>query len=110
MAHTAYEAFMESVGFPIRYFLDEAECLPLIVHSEADYKMPIRTGDKLKVVLTVDKIGTSSYSLGYNILDYRDEVVSKLKTVHVTISKADNRSRPLPEDFRKKLFEMVARD
>ncbi|MGH8014600.1 MAG: acyl-CoA thioesterase [Candidatus Zixiibacteriota bacterium] len=103
MAHTTYEAFMESLGFSIRYFLDKAPCLPLIVHSEADYKKPIRTGDKLAVELTVEKIGNSSYGLGYDIKDHNNELVAQLKTVHVAVSKKDGRKMPLPDDFKKKL-------
>jgi YbgC/YbaW family acyl-CoA thioester hydrolase len=109
MAHTAYEAFMESIGFSIRYFLDKAPFLPLIVHSEADYKKPIRTGDKLTIGLAVEKVGGSSYGLSYEIKDDRGELVSQLKTVHVAVSKKDNRSMPLPEDFKKKLSEFFAR-
>lgn len=107
MAHTAYEAFMESMGYSIRYFLDEAPCLPLIVHSQADYKKPIRTGDKLKIELTVAKVGTSSYGLAYQIKDHNDDLVADLKTVHVTVSKKSNGKLPLPEDFKKKLLEFV---
>ncbi len=105
MAHTTYEAFMESLGYSIRYFLDEAPCLPLIVHSQADYKKPIRTGDKLKIELKVEKVGTSSYGLAYQIKDHNDELVADLKTVHVAVSKRTNGKMPLPEDFKKKLLE-----
>jgi len=108
MAHTTYEAFMESIGFSIRYFLDEAPCLPLIVHSEADYKKPIRTGDKLVVELNVEKVGKSSYGLAYRIRDDKTEIVSELKTVHVTVSKKDKRTIPLPEDLKKKLSEFAS--
>ena len=108
MAHTTYEAFMESIGFSIRYFLDDAPCLPLIVHSQADYKKPIRTGDKLKIELKVEKVGTSSYGLAYQIKDHNDDLVADLKTVHVTVSKENNGKMPLPENFKKKLLEFVS--
>jgi 1,4-dihydroxy-2-naphthoyl-CoA hydrolase len=105
MAHTTYEAFMETIGYSIRYFLDEASCLPLIVHSQADYKKPIRTGDKLKIELTVEKVGTSSYGLAYQIKDHDNDLVADLKTVHVAVSKKTHAKMPLPEDFKKKLLE-----
>ena len=101
---------MESIGFPIRYFLDEASCLPLIVHSEADYKKPIRTGDRLKVELRIEKIGTTSYALAYQIKDRDDEIVANLKTVHVAVSKQDNGKLKLPSDFKKKLSEIASRN
>lgn len=110
MVHTAYEAFMESIGYSIRYFLDEASCLPLIVHSEADYKKSIRTGDKLRVELRIDKIGNSSYALAYQIKDHLDELVANLKTVHVAVSKETKGKMPLPEDFKKKLVEFNSKN
>ena len=110
MVHTAYEAFMESIGFSIRYFLDDGPCLPLIVHSEADYKKPIRTGDKLIVELCVEKIGTSSYVLSYQIKDHNDDLVANLKTVHVAVSKKDNGKMPLPAEFKKKLSLFAAQN
>jgi 1,4-dihydroxy-2-naphthoyl-CoA hydrolase len=108
MIHMAYEEFMESIGFSIKYFLDEAACLPLIVHSQADYKKPIRTGDRLNVELRVDKIGTSSYGLAYQIKDHNNELVANLNTVHVTVSKENNNKMPLPGEFKKKLSEFAA--
>ena len=105
MAHTAYEAFMESIGYSIRYFLDQAPGLPLIVHSEADYKKPIRTGDKLRIELTIEKVGNSSYGLAYQIKDHANELVANLKTVHVMVDRNKRTTRPLPEDFKKKLLE-----
>jgi 1,4-dihydroxy-2-naphthoyl-CoA hydrolase len=110
MVHTAYEAFMESIGFSIRYFLDEAVCLPLIVHSEADYKKSIRTGDKLKVELRIDNIGSTSYALAYQIKDHDDELVAILKTVHVAVSKKNNGKMPLPADFKKKLLDFASKN
>lgn len=110
MAHTTYEAFMESIGFSIRYFLDEAPCLPLIVHSQADYKKPIRTGDKLTIELVVERVGNSSYGLAYRIREHNDELVADLKTVHVTVSKKTSGKMPLPADFKKKLLEFAQND
>ena len=108
MVHTAYEAFMESIGFSIRYFLDEAPCLPLIVHSQADYKESIRTGDKLRIELHVEKIGTTSYTLAYQIKDHNNDLVADLKTVHVAVSKKEGGKMPLPEEFKKKLSEFIS--
>ncbi len=107
MAHTAYEAFMESIGYSIRYFLDDAPCLPLIVHSQADYKKSIRTGDKLRIELRVEKIGTTSYGLAYQIKDHDNDLVADLKTVHVAVSKTTHAKMPLPGDFKKKLLEFT---
>ncbi len=107
MAHSAYEEFMESIGFSIRYFLDEAEVVPLIVHSEADYKISVRTGDKLRVELKIEKVGSSSYVLSYNIFNDKNEIAAALKTVHVSVDKEKRTKVPLPEKFKETLLEFL---
>ena len=110
MAHSTYEAFMESIGYSIRYFLDSAEVVPLIVHSEADYKKPVKTGDKLTVELRIEKVGSSSYVLKYNIFNDKDEIAAALKTVHVSVDKEKRTKVPLPEKFKETLLEFLKTD
>ena len=107
MAHSAYEEFMESIGFSIRYFLDEAEVVQLIVHYEADYKISVRTGDKLRVELKIEKVGSSSYVLSYNIFNDKNEIAAALKTVHVSVDKEKRTKVPLPEKFKETLLEFL---
>ena len=110
MAHSTYEAFMESIGYSIRSFLDQADEVPLIVHSEADYKKPVRTGDKLTVELKVEKVGSSSYVLSYKIFNDEDEIAAALKTVHVSVDKEKRTKVPLPENFKEILLEFLKTD
>ena len=110
MAHSTYETFMESIGFSIRYFLDQADTIPLIVHSEADYKKSVRTGDKLTVELKVEKVGSSSYVLAYKIFNDADEIVASLKTVHVSVDKEKRTKVPLPEKFKDPLLGFFKTD
>ena len=110
MAHSTYESFMESIGFSIRYYLDQADVLPLIVHSEADYKKSVRTGDKLTVELKVEKVGNSSYALAYQITNDQEEIVAVLKTVHVSVDKKNRSTVPLPENLKEKLLEYFKTD
>ena len=103
LAHDAYEAFMESMGFGLRYVIVEADFLVLIAHAEADYKKPLRLGDKLTVKLTVESASRTSFVLSYVLKDSQETVAATAKTVHVTVDKKSGDKIPLPEKLREKL-------
>ena len=84
--------------------------VPRIVHSEADYKISVRTGDKLTVELKIEKIGISSYVLSYNIFNDKNEIAAALKTVHVSVDKEKLTKVPLPKKFKETLLEFLKTD
>lgn len=108
LAHDAYETFMESVGFPFAPLLRSSEFLLPIVHAEADYKMALMTGDKLLINIRAERIGETSFTLGYSLLRNDTELVGTVKTVHTLISRTDMQKRPLVEKLRKALEGIAA--
>lgn len=107
LAHDAYESLMESIGFPLDHFVTEASYMPLIVHAEGDYLAPLRTGHMVTVVVHVEKLGVSSYSLKYDLSASDGTTVAVLRTIHVTVDRTTMQSRPMPEDFRAKLTSVA---
>ena len=103
LAHDAYEAFMESIGFSLRHIVQEADFLVLIAHTEADYKKPLRLVDRASVELVVVSIGQTSFVLSYYFKDAQNDVAAKVKTIHVTVDKKSGDKIPLPEKLREKL-------
>ncbi|MDH4156640.1 MAG: acyl-CoA thioesterase [candidate division Zixibacteria bacterium] len=103
IVHDAYEAFMGSLGFDFNYIINEADFLVLIAHAEADYSGSLRPSEKIRVQIALDKIGTTSFVLGYDVLNTAGDSVCRLKTVHVATDKKSGRKRPLPEKLRAKL-------
>ncbi len=103
LAHDAYEAFMESLGFDLGRILRETDFRPLIAHAEADYKKPLPLGERVTIELTVAKIGQTSFHLRYSLKDSCDEVAATLETVHVAIDKKSGNKIPLPDELREKL-------
>ncbi len=103
LAHDAYEAFMESIGFSLRYIVQEADFLVLIAHAEADYEKPLRLGDRATVELEVENIGRTSFVLSYSLRDVHNDIAATVKTVHVTVDKKSGDKVPLPEKLREKL-------
>ncbi|HKK20545.1 MAG TPA: thioesterase family protein [candidate division Zixibacteria bacterium] len=108
MAHEAYELFMDQIGFGLRIVLDKSEILILIAHADADYHAPLRLGDKYSIELEVEKIGRTSYVLGYTFKDATGGSTAEVRTVHVAIEKATNETIPLPEKLRAGLQKHLA--
>ena len=87
IAHDAYEAFLSEQGCSLDSWLDQVH-LP-IVHSEADYKAPLRLGDAFIIEVTCLKIGERSFTINYNFR-IKNKILASLKTVHVAVQKDQN--------------------
>ena len=106
MAHDAYQAFLESRGFSFADVLAEGEILIPLVHAEADYLKPLTVGDQLVIELSAAGISTHSFTLSYDFRRPDGEMVGTVKTVHVTMARADNQKIELPAPLRKALDEI----
>ncbi len=103
IAHDAYEEFLESIDYSIRFVIEEADSLLLIVHAESDYRRPLRVGGKIKTEIIVNRIGGSSFVLGYSIKSIDGATIANLTTVHVAANRANGKKRSLPKDLADKL-------
>ena len=100
IAHEAFEQFLDSVNLGVAHMLDNTEYRFPIIHAEADYRAPLKVGDALTINITVDRIGDSSVSLGFQILDRHGKTVGSVKIVHVAVDKATWKKCPLPQELR----------
>ena len=101
--HEAYEEFLESINFSFSDILKTDFFVP-IVHAEADYKAPLSVGDRITIQVKIDKIGQSSFTITYNILDTNKHVtVGTAKTVHVTVDKQTRKKIAIPTKLREAL-------
>ncbi len=107
LAHDAYQAFVESTGYSFAKILHDTEFLAPIVHAEADYTAPLCVGDKVTVRLKAENIGTTSFTLGYDIIGAHGEETAKVRTVHVWVSRTDMKKRALP-NWLKGALEKIA--
>jgi YbgC/YbaW family acyl-CoA thioester hydrolase len=81
--------YLAGVGFPR-------------VHAECDYTGMVAFDDPLDIEVRVDRIGNSSYTLGYAAtVDGR--AVAHGKLVIVCIDLGTQKSRPIPEELAGKL-------
>ncbi len=102
-AHDAYELFMEDLGLGLRELLEEgSRGLPL-VHCEADFLAPIRHRDQVRVELTVIRLGSSSFDIGYRFLAEDGRPLARAETRHVLVDRAEGSPLPLPPNMRASL-------
>ncbi|MFM1892805.1 MAG: hypothetical protein RLZ44_1882 [Pseudomonadota bacterium] len=102
-AHDAYEAFMAELGLPLSEVIRQRRWLLPLVHAEADYRAPLRHGERIEVRLAVEDLGTSAFTLGYRFQDAAGNVRATAKTVHVHLAADGKGSAPLPQELRDAL-------
>lgn len=110
MVHDAYESLFEKQGYGFATLIRDEEFFIPIVHCEADFRAPLFVGDLIEIQVVVEKVGTTSFTLGYELLDAAKKLVGTAKTVHVTMDKDTQKKIPLPKDLRSKLEYLYAAD
>ncbi len=79
------------------------------VHVEADYRSPLRFGDEVLVEASVERLGTSSVALRFDIVRSPGrEPVAVVKHVVAMVDLGAIRAQPLPDDVRA-VFERYLR-
>jgi acyl-CoA thioester hydrolase len=78
-----------------------------LVHTEIDYAAPVRWRDAVRVEVTCEQVGTTSFTIGLSVLRRRDgseELVAvRGRNVYVVVSTEDWIKRPVPDALRKAL-------
>ena len=83
--------------FSLREMLEKAYFLMPIVHAASDYYAPLKVGDEVEISIFREKIGTSSFTLNYHFYSpSRQLKVGQVSIVHVTVSKENGKSIPIP--------------
>ena len=98
--HDAYTAWLHAGGYDLRRVLDEGAVGFPLVHAEADYKKPLRFGDRVTVEILAPKVSGGSWSLGYRVRLAGGKLAAIGQTSHVCIDRRTFRPCPLPDDLR----------
>jgi 1,4-dihydroxy-2-naphthoyl-CoA hydrolase len=107
LAYECYEDFLEINDFSIPKILDEKKILVPVVHAEADYIKPIKIGDKIKIQMSLNKLGNSSYTLIYDFYNNKNnEKVAQAKTIHVLLNYDSYKPEKIPEKLREILLSL----
>ncbi len=78
-----------------------------LVHTEIDYSAPVRWRDTVRVEVTCEQVGTTSFTIGFSVLRRRDgseeSVAVRGRNVYVVVSTEDWTKRPVPDALREAL-------
>jgi len=72
----------------------------ILARSEVDYKVPARYGDTLEVRLFVARLGRTSFTYTYEVVDDAGRVVAVATTVQVMYDYKTAKPVPIPDDIR----------
>jgi 4-hydroxybenzoyl-CoA thioesterase len=99
--HDTMEAMLSGVdGGYVGLVIDRRLGFPA-VHVEADYAAPLRFGDAVTIAATVERLGTSSITLRFDLTSASDgDHVATLRHVVALTDLTVMRARPIPDDVR----------
>ena len=105
----ASTAFFDHIGLP--YPVLVSWCLDVqVVHAELDYLAPVRWRDQVSVAATCEAIGTTSFTLRFDVIrrgDDTDHVAVRGRNIYVVVSTEDWTKRELPPIFREALTSVA---
>lgn len=100
-AHDALEDLLESEGVSFDRLFHQEPYVIVIVHAEADYLVPLKVGEPLEIHIYVEKIGTTSFTMGYKIFKQDKTLVGTVQTVHVSLDAKTRKKITLPSKLRE---------
>ena len=103
-----FERWLELGGFSVGAMLERRLAPTPIVHCSADFRKPVRVGDRLTTRLAGIDIGRSGYTLAWVFL-INGELAMSAKVKRVAIDPEAGEAVDLPEQFRAWLEETQSR-
>ncbi len=101
--HDAFLVFFKARGFSLAKILAEKSWGLPLAHAEADYAMPLRFGDRVRVEITAVDFGEKSMRVASRIVDSSEKQACSVVLVHVFVELGSVRSRKVPDDVRDAL-------
>lgn len=101
----AFTEFVRDVGWDYLDLVRDG-CDPSVVHIDLDFHAPARFDEELAVAVQVEKVGHTSFTIGYRG-SVDDRAVIKASVVYVNFDVATGRSRALPGAFRQELMQRM---
>jgi acyl-CoA thioester hydrolase len=75
----------------------------IVAEITCTYRAPAVVGEALAIAVTVDAVGTKSFTLGYRITGQGERLIATGRSVQVAYDHEAQRSHPLPADVRASL-------
>ena len=91
----AQTLWLHSHGLRSGELVEDLGILTVGVHSECTYKQMVRVFDELTITITLDRVGTTSYTLGFDFLRDGDVVTHGAMTF--VCRSPEGGKAPIPE-------------
>ena len=80
----------------------------ILAHVDIDFESQAVWGDEIQVTAWPSKIGTSSFTLSYEVSEKRSgRVLARAKSVQVSYDYDKKKSKPIPPEFRRLLEDAL---
>ena len=98
----AFEDMLADGGLKIDSVFKDLPYRFVVVHSEANYLMPLHIGDEIEVHTSISHIGKTSFTVNYTLFS-NNKCVGDGKTVHVVIDLKYQNKQPIPSQLQRLL-------
>lgn len=100
MAHRALELALEISKIPWSEWYDHPTWGVPLRHVEADYRQPLKPGQKIWIDISVIHLGDSSVKLRFELKTKSEQLLAVVKTTHVFINKYNLKKLSIPNHLR----------
>jgi 1,4-dihydroxy-2-naphthoyl-CoA hydrolase len=97
LAHRAFEDLLDHVEHPLPEDLAGADVAYPIVHASADYRQPLRLGNRVRVDVDVLEVRDRSFRLGYRFTLADGREAATATTVHAAVGRGVREKATLPD-------------
>lgn len=101
MAQAVLEDVMLERGASIGERLHGDGPIMPIAHCEADYKRPLRLGDRVTLEMSCERMGEKSLRFAYRFIDAAGEEAAVARTVHVCMDRRTGEALALTDEMRR---------
>ena len=107
IVHAAFEELLPQMNFTWREWFENPTWAAPIRHASADYRAPIKPGERYEVVLSLQKIGDSS--LQWQAAIRQNQISCCLVSLVASfMDRKTHQKRSLPPELREKLLPFVS--
>ena len=75
----------------------------ILARAEIDYRVPAKYGDVLEIRIGLERVGRTSFTYIYEVVDQTGQLVANARSVQVMYDYAVGKPAPLSEALRAKL-------
>ena len=101
ICHEAFESLLAEADLPLAFVLNDQGWGMPIVHTEANYKAPMRLGETVQIRATIERLGSSSVTFAYALDGTDGTERARVRMTHAFIDTQTFRPCAGPESFRK---------